>query len=96
MGLKLGYLTNQDILCVLIRETICVLIIYYEQFNTFSFTGESGVVYRGYFNTREGKELVAIKTCKRKYVVVSGKALIYSAYDNYSNNLARVVAIGQI
>ena len=31
------------------------------------FTGESGVVYRGYFNTGEGKELVAIKTCKRTF-----------------------------
>ena len=35
--------------------------------NNFSFTGESGVVYRGYFNTAEGKELVAIKSCKRKF-----------------------------
>ena len=24
-------------------------------------------MYRGYFNTREGKELVAIKTCKRMF-----------------------------
>ena len=35
----------------------------------FSFTGESGVVYRGYFNTGNGKELVAIKTCKRMFYV---------------------------
>ena len=27
-------------------------------------TGESGVVHRGYFKTRGGKQLVAIKTCK--------------------------------
>ena len=37
--------------------------------NITSFTGESGVVYRGYFNTREGKELVAIKSCKRKFYI---------------------------
>ena len=43
--------------------------------HNFSSTGESGVVYRGYFNTREGKVLVAIKTCKRKYVVVNDKCL---------------------
>ena len=36
----------------------------------FSFTGESGIVYRGYLNTREGNELVAIKTGKRKFEVV--------------------------
>ena len=42
-------------------------------------------MYRGYFITGEGKELVAIKTCKRKCEVLSGKVLIYSAYDNYSN-----------
>ena len=28
------------------------------------FTGESGVVHRGYFKTRAGKQLVAVKTCK--------------------------------
>ena len=27
-------------------------------------TGQSGVVYRGYFKTQAGKQLVAIKTCK--------------------------------
>ena len=27
-------------------------------------------MYRGYFNTREGKELVAIKTCKRMFIHV--------------------------
>ena len=37
------------------------------RFNNFSFTGESGIVYRGYLNTRGGNELVAIKTGKRKF-----------------------------
>ena len=60
------YIHSTTVLC-----DYSVLIIYYEQLNTFSFTGETGVVYRGYFNTREGKELVAIKTCKRKYVVLT-------------------------
>ena len=27
-------------------------------------------MYRGYFNTREGKQLVAIKTCKRMFIHV--------------------------
>ena len=36
-------------------------------YNDFSFTGESGIVYRGYLNTREGNQLVAIKTGKRKF-----------------------------
>ena len=66
-----------------------------QSFNNFSFTGETGVVYRGYFNTREGKELVAIKSCKRKfYILLSGTAQNCSASDNYGNNLARMV--GQI
>ena len=36
-------------------------------FNDFSFTGECGIVYRGYLNTRGGNKLVAIKTGKRKF-----------------------------
>ena len=51
-------------------------------------------MYRGYFNTGEGKKLVAIKTCKRKFYVVLSGHLIYDTYDNYSKNLARMV--GQI
>ena len=34
----------------------------YQSFSVY--TGESGLVYRGYINYASGKELVAVKTCK--------------------------------
>ena len=37
-------------------------------------TGESGVVYRGYFKTQAGKQLVAIKTCKGILHMLSGRS----------------------
>ena len=49
-----------------------------QQFNNFfSHTGESGVVYCGYFNTGEGKELVAINVC-----------FMYPHFQLYTNNSA--------
>ena len=37
-------------------------------------TGDSGVVYRGYFKTQAGKQLVAIKTCKGTLRMLSGRS----------------------
>ena len=35
---------------------------------TIHYTGESGLVYRGCYDGRMGKELVAVKTCKGIHV----------------------------
>ena len=36
----------------------------YTQTHTHKFTGETGIVYRGYIDSRGYKDMVAIKTCK--------------------------------
>ena len=47
-----------------IRTCMQIWCVYSANGQVHYFTGESGVVYRGYFNTRAGKQLIAIKTCK--------------------------------
>ena len=47
---------------------LCVRIVYV--YTTQSFPGNSGLVYRGYLDSGDNRDIVAIKTCKGIYNII--------------------------